>query len=477
MYANHLVKHLSCAAASLLLTLFPERATYAESLERLVEHAITSHPRVRVASSTARVIRYEIEQAEAVKNPRFSAISDPGYGYNARAREGRGAGDFGGRGSILVWDDGRSNLEIKRQEARHLSATDRALLASEQLGAQVADSYLEAHKQMQLERLNLDNVRAHEELFERVRQIAAIDRGRTSDLTQVRARLEQARANYASRQGSAQEAYAQLEDIAGMRAGTLVAPRDPADAIPSTYREALGMVQGHPAARAAEVDIQVAQRAAEVASKWWSPRVDLQGTLNSPDDIPGSRRYLHNYDVRFAVQWTPFDGGVGQAAAQAAAEQVNAARDSAASVRRDLSAEVTRAWSQAESRRTRINAYDALVEQTAAVRAGYWEQFTIGRRTMVDLLNAENEAFQARLTAETERFELLQVRYRLLATVAKLTRWLGISANPAAAGPKRATDTIDDSALNPSDFKRTATQVFSDPNASRREISVTELKP
>jgi hypothetical protein len=114
MYANHLVRYLSCAVASLLLTLFSERATYAESLERLVEHAITSHPRVRVASSTARVIRYEIEQAEAVKNLRFSAISDPGYGYNLRAREGRGAGDFGGRGSILVWDDGRSDLEIKR---------------------------------------------------------------------------------------------------------------------------------------------------------------------------------------------------------------------------------------------------------------------------------------------------------------------------------------------------------------------------
>ncbi|HZH06320.1 MAG TPA: hypothetical protein VEY69_06565, partial [Lautropia sp.] len=51
-----------------------------------------------------------------------------------------------------------------------------------------------------------------------------------------------------------------------------------------------------------------------------------------------------------------------------------------------------------------------------------------GKRSILDLLNAENETFQSRLSAATERLELIQVRYRLLGAVAGLTTYLGIEA-------------------------------------------------
>jgi adhesin transport system outer membrane protein len=72
------------------------------------------------------------------------------------------------------------------------------------------------------------------------------------------------------------------------------------------------------------------------------------------------------------------------------------------------------------------------------VRAAYWEQFQIGKRSIIDLLNAENETYQSRISAVTERIELLQVKYRLLGTLAGLTGFLGIPAATPVAEPDGA---------------------------------------
>ena len=112
---------------------------------------------------------------------------------------------------------------------------------------------------------------------------------------------------------------------------------------------------------------------------------------------------------------------------------MNAAKDNTDSVRRDLSNDVTRFWSQIETRRGRISAWDDLTKQNARVRDAYWQQFKIGKRSMLDLLNAENELFQTKSSAETDRMELLQSQYRLLGSLAQLTQWLGVSKSVATS--------------------------------------------
>ena len=68
------------------------------------------------------------------------------------------------------------------------------------------------------------------------------------------------------------------------------------------------------------------------------------------------------------------------------------------------------------------------------MRENYWQQFKIGRRSILDLLNAENETFQARLSAQQERLEVLQAQYRLLGSLAQINAFLGLvkPAEPAA---------------------------------------------
>ena len=72
------------------------------------------------------------------------------------------------------------------------------------------------------------------------------------------------------------------------------------------------------------------------------------------------------------------------------------------------------------------------MHQLSSVRDNYWEQFKIARRSILDLLNVENEIFQARTSAQTDAAEQEQARYRVLAATARLGEFFNLPPVTAA---------------------------------------------
>lgn len=411
----------------------------AEPLESVVRFALENHPQSRAAAAGAEASGFQLRQARAARAPQFGLVADPGRSFSGSGGGPEEIGDLGVRGSVLLFDGGRTRESIAREEGRLRAAGATLRLTNENLAARVVDVYIEWYKQDRLALLAADNVAAHQALHDRVREIASYDRGRASDLVQVGARLQQARVTLVARRGAANEARAVLVDLAGRDVAGAEAPREPAAALPASLPDAIAALEAHPAAQGADAEAESARHAWGAASAWMLPRLDLQAGVDSPRGLFGERRYFDDYSVRVGVSWLPIDGGSGRAGARAAEQKYVQARESARAVRRDLSARLADLWTQLQTRRERAAIYRDLVDQAAQVREAYWQQFTIGRRSIIDLLNAETEAFQARLGAESERLELLQTQYRLLAVSATLTSWLGVAAAPGSPVEDDAT--------------------------------------
>jgi outer membrane protein, adhesin transport system len=175
--------------------------------------------------------------------------------------------------------------------------------------------------------------------------------------------------------------------------------------------------------KAARAEAKVSDYASQIAAAWSKPSIDVLGTLSNPSSALNSR-YFSNFDVRLGIQWSAFDGGAGRAAERAAEMQRLAAEEQIKAVQKDLATDVSRAWSQMRSREGRFTEFVDLALRAREVRAAYWEQFRIGRRSILDLLNAENEGFQASLNAEQARQEMLQFQYRVLSSTGRLSKWL-----------------------------------------------------
>jgi outer membrane protein TolC len=397
----------------------------AQPLEAVVADVLRTHPRLAAARASALGVESEIEVANAALRPKLGFSGGAGRGRNFATNNVNPAGDIAMQGTYPLYDGNRAINEIARQESRFVNAAQRANQVRDTLISQTSDAYIEVIKQESLEKIALSNVEAHESLMAKVTEIVQLDRGRAIDATQVAVRLQQAKVNLNARRNALNEAITALEDLTGQRQGNQKVVRDPASVMPGSLPEATLLLQDHPNAKAARADAKAADRAAQIAAAWDKPRIDLLGTLSNPSSFSNTR-YFSNADVRLGVQWSAFDGGAGKAAAVATNQQAIAANEQVKSVVRDLSTDVSRSWAQMKSREGRFIAFSDLAKRAREVREAYWEQFRIGRRSILDLLNAENEGFLATLQAEQERQELLQNQYRVLATTGRLSSWLGL---------------------------------------------------
>ena len=417
---------LTLALGSTLLLQPPAQA---ETLREAVSIALGQHPQVLGARRNAEAIRHEVTGAANAMNTRFGVIAEPSVGYTRGQGRDRRSGDLGAQAIKPIYDGGRTDNETDRQRARLSSANYSTEASRDDIALRVADAYIEVAKQQQLAELAHDYVDGIAALQRRVQEIVRIDKGRGYDLLQTDSRLAQARLTLADREGQLAEAREALAQLVGQPIGSVTSTEPPGEPIRS-LQDAMDLLNLHPSILARRAEVTAARKAAAVADAWTKPTINLRARVTSPRDFDGKRKWFGGYDLGLVTDWSPFDGGVGAATAAAANAQVLTAEEAVASTRRVLQTDVARHWTQIQSRVGRVGTRAELVESTRQVRAAYWEQFQIGKRSIIDLLNAENEIYAARLGAATEHAELTQARYRLLGATGQLLPRLGIAPLP-----------------------------------------------
>ena len=417
---------LTLALGSTLLLQPPAQA---ETLREAVGIALGQHPQVLGARRNAEAIRHEVTGAANAMNTRFGVIAEPSVGYTRGQGRDRRSGDLGAQAVKPIYDGGRTDNETDRQRARLSSANYSTEASRDDIALRVADAYIEVAKQQQLAELAHDYVDGIAALQRRVQEIVRIDQGRGYDLLQTDSRLAQARLTLADREGQLAEAREALAQLVGQPIQGVTSTEPPGEPIRS-LQDAMDLLNMHPSILARRAEVTAARKAAAVADAWTKPTVNLRARVTSPRDFDGKRKWFGGYDLGLVTDWSPFDGGVGAATAAAANAQVLTAEEAVASTRRVLQTDVARHWTQIQSRVGRVGTRAELVESTRQVRAAYWEQFQIGKRSIIDLLNAENEIYAARLGAATEHAELTQARYRLLGATGQLLPRLGIAPLP-----------------------------------------------
>lgn len=416
---------LFCATSTLL---GPPGTAFGQTLTEAVREAVQTSPQVMAALSQARASSFDVGTAQTAMNAQYGFYAQPGFGY-VRGGGSGSSGDLGFQVTKPVYDGGRSDSEIARQTAL-LGANNQQLAAAQaDVALQTSDAYLEVLKQQALLLQADDYLKQIDKLTDRVREIAKIDSGRSYDLLQVESRRRTAQLQRETVRGNLQNALVQLTQLVGKPVTQLAMPADPPSP-GTTLGDALAVLDDHPVLLAARAQVAAAEAAAQRAAAWSRPSISVRGRVNSPQLPNGDRKWFGGYDVGLVSEWNPFDGGGGESAANAARVQVLAAEDQLAARRRDLSTQIGVLWSQRENRRSRTESLAQLTQGAEKVREAYWQQFQVGRRSIIDLLNAEAEAYQARVSAIIERQEFLQVRYRLIGTQARLLSWLQI---PTAA--------------------------------------------
>lgn len=339
-------------------------------------------------------------------------------------------------------------------------------------------AYQDVVSNRELVRLARDNYAKHREVYSQIEERVVSGVGRRVDLEQVAGRLALAETNLLTEASNLHDVSARYLRIVGQLPPETLPTTALADQdLPANIREALLLAyKGNPGFHAAVKNISAAQAQVKVERSGYYPKAELRArqstsrNLNGFDNRVDPDNYGDESAVELALTYNLYAGGANRASVRRSLEQVNRAKDLRDKACIDLRQTTQIAYNDAHRIAEQLTSLDQHRRASDKVRTAYTEQFNIGQRTLLDLLDAENEYFEASRSYAKAEADLEIAHARSLAAMGGLL--------PAVGVMREGVGVLQEAKVKDKDLKITDSACPDiAPDALDRNTLISELTP
>ncbi|WP_165856323.1 TolC family outer membrane protein [Marinobacter sp. JSM 1782161] len=401
-------------------------AAGAQTLEEAVAAAVDSNPGLGERFARYRSVLEDREAVTSEYLPQVSVRAGIGpehteYSSGQLIDEDLTRSEASLSVSQLLFNGFETSANSDRLEYEADAERLQLLAEAEDLALATSQVYLDVRKAEELVELTERHVRGHLEILDDVRNLASRGYANEADIAQVSARLANARASLVAANNNYQDARARFLRLVDQAPVNLKDPVTDDTLLPDTVTQAIDWArQTHPQLQAAFADIRAAKEEVEASQSGYYPRLSLEGYATTGEDIGGFEGREEDYRLMLVMEYDLYNGGRDKARSRSSNWRYNEALAVRERTEKDL----------VEGTRLSWNAYQALNDQRALVQqsvdastlaeTAYITQFRLGKRSLLDLLNAKVEVFIARRTYINTRYDQLQARYRVLNATGRL---------------------------------------------------------
>ena len=329
----------------------------------------------------------------------------------------------------LVFDGFSTPNEHKNQISRHESAAHRAESVGEDIGLAVVRAYLDVMKQEEVLALAKQTLDTHQEIYERMEKRFDSGVGSQADFNQISGRLALAKTNVINQTANLLDSKTNFQRVVGRfpSEGELTNPGSYRKYLPPSVEGAVEKaVSNHPLLKSSGADIDsVNYQYEQTKSAFYTHfHVELERDLN--DNIDGIDNQVDDLKVMLRMRYNLFRGRSDEARKQQFAHLVEKAKEIRNNTHRQVEQETRLAWVAYEAVRDQMPSLEDHVKDSQATKDAYVKQFDLGRRTLLDLLNTENEMITARQSLAAAKHNLLANEYRLFHAMGELLYTVGV---------------------------------------------------
>lgn len=400
----------------------PSEAELRQVFNRAVEAAIDRAPTIFRAKAEQQAAQEDIDEAKGQRWPQVdlsTQTSPVKFGKGSDTESGSGGINLAVTTSVYDWGRIRNSIDSRK----HLSqAADESLNAEkETLGYEVVTTMIELGKQRIIVDLSQQFADRMEDLVKMLAGIVAVDKGRSSELTQAKARLLQAQALRDSANAKARDAEITLRKLVGERPVPI--PRTKEWNIRLANLDLLlEDAKEHPTIRQGTAEAKSAELQAKAVRAGGLPQLNWVVSKSTAEDSLGREQA---WQTNLSMTWGAFRGGSTRAAERAALQRAEASRYETDQQRRDLEFRIRTADHDARTLLERSELYRDLSVESGRIREDFFQQWHhLGRRTLLDVLSAENEHYNNQVSEINNRFDGYQAILRQYAGAGTLARWL-----------------------------------------------------
>jgi outer membrane protein, adhesin transport system len=337
----------------------------------------------------------------------------------------------------MLYDGFFTSADVRRLGHARMVRYYELLEAADQAALGAIRAYMDVERHRELVFLAEENYNAHRRIYDQVVDLARTGVGRGVDLEQVTGRVALAEDTLLTEITNLHDASARFLRVVGR-----IPPEEyvdlvgvmPTGSLPGTVDEAVrAALIANPTIAASVENVMSAYQQVRVGRSYHHPKVDFRiqtardNALNSTFVRDGDEEWVTDTTIGLVLRFNLFRGFSDQARIGQFVEEANLAKDKRENVCRNVRQTVAIAFNDIKVLQEQLVYLNQHQLSSDRVRTGYEQQFNIGQRTLLDLLDTENEFFEARRAYVAGLFDLELAYARALAGLGQLLPALGIA--------------------------------------------------
>ena len=393
-------------------------------------------PDIKSFQEYRQAAEHDVSRARSGWLPRIDGRA--GYGTEqwnnstTRARAGKqNDHDFYSRGEAslvlqqTIWDGLATYSRYRIGVTRLDSATSRLLDNSEAAVLDGLLSHLEVYRQRRLVALSEQNVQNHKDILASQEERQRLGASSVADVTQTRGRLARAQASLVETRSALEVSMAEYKRLTGKDAGELEAPYLPENPYPSLETVLSDSQTKNPKVKALQFDVETAKAQIKLDQSAFHPQVYLEIGPSYTWQAQSSETYEWGTGVMLRASWNLFNGFYDYYNVLGNTARMRQAREQLNSQSNNLAQESAATWSSLISAQEQSKFFEVAVDNSTATRDAYLQQFNVGQRSLLDVLDSENELYNFSLQLVTSRLNEVAAQYKLKALGGELITSMG----------------------------------------------------
>lgn len=329
----------------------------------------------------------------------------------------------------LIYDGFATSSNVARLGRAKRERYFALLNAAESTALEAMRAYEDVRRYQELNALATKNVERHRDIHSRIKQKVKAGVSRSVDLEQATGRLALAESNLVIEQSNLHDVSSRYQRVVGewpapalepTLYGSTPLPGDVVQALNVAYSE-------HPALAAATENIAAADEQLRNRRSLYHPRVNLRLRGDYGNDLDRIEGRTTDLRAEALLSYNLFNGGSDKATISQAQSLISVAQENREATCREVRQNLRIAYNDRSRISQQLAFQKVHKDTTEKARAAYLDQFQIGQRTLLDLLDTENEYFEAQRAYVIGSYDYSISSARTLAGMGRIRQAIGVS--------------------------------------------------
>jgi len=418
---------LLAGAAVIVAGLVQVPGASAETLEDVLVSAYTTNPTLLARRAQLRATDEAVPQALSNWRPKVTLSGELSRGrYESNtSSQAREQGRTSETGTLTItqplYRGGRTVAETRQAEANVLANRADLAVSEQTVLLSAATAYLDVVRDEAVLNLNVNNEQVLRRQLEAAQERFRVGEITRTDVSQAEARLAGAIADRAAADGALQNSRAKFITVIGRPAEALQATQQ-AVAVPVSFDEIKSVTLAkNPSVVYSDWIAEAAKHGIDLKFGELMPELSLVGEAGKGHNTSQLGNETETLEATLKLTVPIYEAGDVYSQVRETKHTYGRRKIEADKARRDALESATKAWEDLTATRSKIKSLEAQLRASELALAGVEEEAKVGSRTVLDVLNAEQELFTARVNLVRAQRDETVAAYTLKSALGEMT--------------------------------------------------------